>query len=336
MAAPRKTKAKETTPLIAALRFVSVAQAEIGTPYQTHCRFINNTIIAYDGILAAGIPTDEDMQVCPHTMRFADALEKTRGAFSLTALEGSLSVKTDRFQAFVPSIPPGDMPYMLPDAAQWPLGDDFRRAATIAGLFTTEGATTVHGSAITTRNGSLVGTNGLVVIEAAHGIATPPGLNIPKRFVQALEKINKPLTSFGAQWDSRGEPQSFTVWFNDGSWLKTQLYQEQFPNVDLVLAFTETAIATDLPKDFYFALEAVASFSPEHRVYLGEDKISSHPTDKQGASHSVKGVVPCGSFNSKFLSALKPYIQKIDFVGNERVVSFFGNLVRGCLAKSVQ
>lgn len=331
--APRKTKAKDDSALLAALRFVSVAQSDHGTPYQTHCRFFNGHCVAFDGVLTAGIPYADEIPACPNTFQFIAALERATGALSLTVLDNMTTVvKTDKFRANIEGLTSADMQYVYPDAAQWPLNDDFRKAAAIAGIFCTEGAQTVHGSAVATRNGSIVGTNGIALIEAWHGIATPPGLIIPMTFVKALDKIKKPITKFGASWDGP-TPATFTVWFEDNSWLKTQLFIEPYPNVDVFLSYSEVARPIELPKDFYPALSAVERFSEDGSIYFGTEQICSHKDATKGAIHDCKKLSGVGSYSIKTLRQLEPYMQTVDFTGNERVAVFFGEKIRGCFAK---
>lgn len=333
MAKRATSKKKEESPLLSALRFVSVAQAETGEPYKTHCRFINGYVVAFDGVLAAGHPAaDVEANICPHTYRLINALEKATGAFSLSVLDTlQINIKTDKFRALVPAVSPDLIQFVGPDPYGWPLNDDFKTAADIATMFTTEGATVVAYAAGLTRDGSIVGTNGLVFIEARHGNPTPPGLIIPKQFFAALSKIGKKIVGFGfSQY-------SFTVWFDDNSWLRTQLYvNEVFPSLDLVFAWADTARPTEIPKGMFDAIKAVTPFNEFGSIYFGEGEVRSHPTDDQGASHVVKGVLPTfGAYTAKHLLALEGIAHKFDFTGNERAAIFYNetNSVRGAIAK---
>jgi len=328
--APRKTKPKEDTALLAALKFVQVAQAEIGTPYQTHCRFINGYVTAFNGVLAAGHPVADEMAICPHTYRLIDALSRAQGAYSLTALDNKVLVlKTDKFKAPISCIGDGDLTYIQPDPAQWPMNDDFKQAAIVASLFNTEGAQTVMAASVCTRDGSIIGTQGNVVIEAWHGIPTPPGLIIPKTFINALAKVNYKLERFGFT------NETLTVWFEGGAFLKTQLYLERYPNVDLVLAYTETAKPVDVTPDLFDAIRAIAGFGTGPRIYLGGQKVRSHFKEESAATYECKSAVIDVSLNGKHLLALEPYIKSLDYGGNEKVVVFFGDKLRGALAKYV-
>ena len=328
---PKKAPAEDTG-LLAALKFISVAQHDVGTVYQTHCRFTpmndTNYVVAFDGILAAGHPVQEEIPICPHTHRLINALERVAGAVSMTALDTKqLVIKSDKFRAVVSCLGDGDLTYTWPDPPQWPLNDAFKVAANVASIFNTEGGQTVMAASIVTRDQSLIGTTGQVVIEAWHGVPMPPGLIIPVSFVKALNKVTKPITRFGF---SEG---SLTVFFEGDAWLKTQLYQEQYPNVDKVLAYTETAKPVPLAKDVLEGVKAVQSFAETPQVWLGGGKVHSHNDPDQGACYEAKNAVASVSINSKHLLALADIITQIDYTGNEIVIPFFGDKVRGAFAR---
>jgi hypothetical protein len=329
---PKTKKEPNETGMLAALKFVSLAQKEIGAPYQTHCRFgkINETnfVVAFDGVIAAGHPVDEELQLCPHTKRLIDALGKAKGAVSLTALDSNqLIVKTDKFRASISCLGFGDLTYSYPDPPSFPFSNEFIKAASIAGIFNKDGAQTVMAASVLTKDFSVVGTNNQVVIEAWHGVATPPGLVIPIGFIEQVEKTGMKITHFGFS------DNSFTVHFENKAWIKTQLYMERYPSVDMVLAFTETAIYTPLDKELIEAVKAVASFAEASRVWIDEGVVRSHEATEIGASYICKSALTKVGINSKFFLALSDLIEQIDLSGNDKVICFAGKNMRGAMSK---
>lgn len=334
--AKRATKKTEESEIVAAVRFASLAQQAEGSTNQVHCRLTGSQIIAYDGILATGTALESgEIQICPNTIQFLRALERAKDKYSLTLLDdGNIVVTTSKFRAIIQCVGANDLPWIGPDPKQWPLSDNFRIAAEAAGIFTAEGATAVQYAALTTLDGSIVGTNGRVLIEAYHGIPTPPGLIIPKQFFIALNKVQKPLAGFGFT------ETSFTVHFEDDSWIRTQLYVNERPlPIDTMIGWLNTARRSELPKEFFTAIEAVAPFSPEGRFYIGNDAITSHANDEQGASFKLKGIEPSGSYLAAFFMKLKPHMHTVDLHSNDKVAVFYGNpedtvKVRGIISKS--
>lgn len=317
-------------PLLTALRFIEMAQEKEGAKHQTHCRIMPQGIVAYDGVLAAGIPhSDELPEICPNTYTLIHALDRARGSIAVTVEDGRMTIKASKFKAVVPVLSPLDLEYVGPDAAQYPINDDFRVALSKASVFTKENAQTVVAASVITRNGSVVGTNGNVVVEAWHGIPTPPGLIIPKRFIEKLEKTKKKISHFGYS------ETSFTIWFDDNSWLRTQLYVEKWPDIDMILSLTETAVPQDLPKDFWEGMKILEPFAKENnRVWFTSKGIRSSPHEGDGAEYAVKDLPDGQTYNMKYLLTLEPLVSKFDWTSSDRAAIFYGENIRGAISRS--
>lgn len=337
MSAGRKRAAgtaKEESTLLTGLRFVMAAQfapgdAKAQAPYQQHCRFANGYVMAFNGILAAGYPVGEEMQGCPNTFLFIKALEKVRGAYSLTLLDNlSLSINGASFKANVPCITPVDLENIWDDGAQWDLGDEFRTAAIKAGVFSTDGAQTVMAASVLTLERSLVGTDGTVLVEAWHGWGMPPGLIIPMAFIDALAKIPFKLVKFGFT-----ENRSLTVYFENGAWLRTQLYQENFPRVERVIDGLNMEGQTPIPADFWTALDAVVPFCETNTVLIENNELRSHENPAKGASHKCDGVPFARAFSHKYLHKLKPLVTHANFVASDDMAVLTGEQLRVVLMK---
>ena len=326
--AKRATK-KDDFELLAALKHVAIAQHETGAPNQVHCRMSGNAIIAYDGVLAAGVYLSETVPMaCPNTLQLVKAMERANDVSAMSFDNSNIIIKTNKFKAIVPCIQYHDLMFIDPDHASYQLTNDFREAATNAAIFTKENAQTVVAASIMLRNGSCVGTNGRALIEVWHGNPMPSGLIVPKTFIDALGKTKKDIVSFGYT------DTTLTIWFEDKSWIKSQLYSEPWPNIDLFLSYTEIAQPQDIPKEFWQAIKTVSAFSEDGRIYMHDDFVTSHTSSAVGAEYKVKGVPHQQSYDYKMLMALEPYAQKFDWTGNERVVSFFGEKLRGVISRS--
>ena len=325
--APRK--AKEEIDVLTALKFVQRAQKETGNISETHSRIINGYVIAFDGILSAGFPIQTPLpDICPNTYQFIHALERANEASALTFENNIITVKTSKFKAVVPCIPSTDMQFVIPDPCLYPLTDSFSAAAKKAAIFTKEGAQTIVGSSVYLRNGTVVGTNGQVLLEVWHGTPTPDGLIVPKDFIDAVSKVLIKIVGFGFSADT------FTIWFENGAWFKSQLYRDPWPNFVDILAHTETAVPVEIPKDFWEGVKSVAPFSEDGRIYFDDGFICSHSNKSKGADYKVKGITAGLSFNHKFIMALSEIAATIDFASNDRMVPFFGENVRGVIVKS--
>lgn len=317
---------KEISSLIKALDFVALAQKDKGAPYQTHVALGRNKAVAYDGVLAAGHRIDEDLVACPHTMTLVAALKKCPGALSVTQLDsGRLSVKSGKFKSFVPCVPDATLPGIYPDPRVGTLNNNIRVGLELLSPFIVENSQRVVTASALLRSGSILATNGQVLLEYWHGIDLPPGLIVPKLFINALCRITKDIVGFGYS------DTTFTVYFDDESWLKTQLYNERWPNCDDILARPHSPQL--LPVGFFDALGTVMNFIEDGRVRLRNGKIHTHQDDITGASYEVEGLNANVVFNAKHLKLLDGIIKTIDFTGNKGVSFFYGDNIRGALTQ---
>lgn len=325
----RKAKAvleKKSSTLLDALKFCSLAQSDKGTPYQTHCILNGKTVMTFDGTLAAGKMIDEEFSlICPQSAKLIAALEKCSGNYAIVNDQSTLKLKTEKLEVFIPCLPWDVMQFITPDAAQYPLNDAVYKGFAIV-LPVAENGTGIFAS-ILLRSGSILATDRSLMLEFWHGLELPP-LPLPKIAVAAILKASKPLAWLGV---SEG---SATFWFDDGSWLKTLLHAERWPDVAPIL--DRPANAWPVPSDFFNGVRAVVAHS-EGFVHLGKNLISSHSieTANVGASYQCDGVTSGPIFNAKKLLSIEPLTKTIDFIGSNNVSLFFGENLRGAIVQAM-
>jgi len=324
MARPRK-EAKESTSssLIQALKFISVAQREVGSPTQCFCQLSDGKAIASDGILTASHPIEEELNAKPHTGKLLSALNHCGKNLSITQLENrSLSIRSGKFFVYIPCY--GDeFPILTPDEPQIAITDSIKIGFEKIAQLTQDAAQTVINSSIQLHSGSMLATNSIVALEYWHGIDLPT-MNIPKPFAAAVIGVGKKLKAMGFSQSS------VTFWFEDDSWLKTQVYAEPWPDINYVFDMPKGMIVIDLPIKFYEALHCIEDFCEEGRdkgtTYLSESGMRSHPTEGQGAFYELKGLNKV-SFNIKQLKNIQRCCKKIGIGDN--TAWFFGDNLRG-------
>jgi hypothetical protein len=315
--------------LIAALRFVNLAQKKNGNAMQTHCSIANNCIIATDGIITAGHKIAEDLTAKPHTLQLIEALENCNEV-AIAQLEDSLSIKSGKFQAYIPCLAE-PLPSSYPDYPCAEINNKLRDGFNAIEFLAQEKAKElVTGTMLLTAH-SMFSTNKFLLLEYYHGIDLPPNMVIPLNFVYAICETSKNLCKFGFSVRENGIINSITFWFEDDSWIKTQLFQEQWPDIAKILNVPTNR--TSLYPGFYDAIEAVAPFSGKtESVYFRKDLMKSHKDDKQGAAFEVIGLPEGMRFNYKFLKMIKPFTGNVDFLTHKDKVYFSnGENVRGCL-----
>lgn len=326
----RPTRRKpEDNELLRGLKFVMAAQyrpdeSRAVSAYQSHCRFFNGYVVGFNGVISAGFPYADDVQLCPNTHYFIKALEKARGAFSLTQLDNkSLVINAGSFRATVPCVESYYVDGMAPDPSYWPMTDELRRCLIQAGLFCSDGAQTVLAASIITLDYSLVGTDGVAMIESYLGLGIPKGLVIPVAFAKAVNDVDAAIVGFGFS------DISFTVHFDNGAWLRTQLYQASVPDVSKILDTLPMHGLTAIPPTLFEAIDAIEAFSETGSATFQPGKVRSHHEEqKKGAEHDCAGLVADGRYNLKYINKMRAVMTHCDFVtGGDRAI-FAGDKVR--------
>ncbi|WLJ71205.1 hypothetical protein [Sphingomonas phage Birtae] len=337
MPSPRKKKAEAssaTAKLSEAFEFVSPAFKEKGQPFEEYCRIGNKQVIAFNGVVAFGHPIDEELTICPHLGKLLTAIKKAGQTLSLTELDsGRLSMKGDNLRVIIPCIDPAVIPAVMPDPPAGVMSDDILAGFAAVNPLIKEGDANIRWieTAALLRANTIFATNGHIAFEYWHGIDLPPGLSVPKMAVNALAKTKKKLTGFGFSRTS------VTFYFEDGAWIRTQLFSEQFPDVDRLLnnAFKGRGPADllETPPALFEACAAVLPFADTSAIYLGPGVVKSHPVDGAGADYPVEGLAGFAVINGEYMKLAAPHAARFDLCPNEDHVIFFGDRIRGVLMK---
>lgn len=326
MAKPRKStaakKTEATAELVAALSFLKLGQKDTGVAdYQTHVNMFNGYAVTFDGIIAAGIKLGEEINAVCSTNELIAALKQCGEAYSITHTEGGkLSIKSGKFRALVKTIDPKGMPTIEPDMPVALIDDRLKTALDALNWIVEEQGDRVHLASFLLRPGSLMATNGRVAAEYWHGIDLPPNIVIPKPFASAIIRAEKPLAKFG--FSSR----SITVWFEDESFIRTQLFEDQWPDIYKLLNVPSEP--KPVPPGMFDAIRVVKPFS-EDMVYLNGGHVASHPFEGEGAVYEIAGLPDGPAYIIENILGIEPICETIDFSGSHHL--FFGKNVRGVI-----
>lgn len=324
---PRKPSEKTSSRLLEVVRFLSLVSRDEGSPQDTHILLQNKTATAFNGTLAAGAIIEEDLHAAPHTKTFLNALQKCGENYSVTQLDsGRLSIKSGPFKAIVPCIDPTLLYFPTPDPHQAFIDDKLKESLTLIEKIKPENGQRVITLSFLLNGESVIATDGKILIEAWHGLIMPTNLPIPKAIIPVLLSSKK-LTGFGYSQSTA------TFYLEDNSFIRTQLYAENWPDISEILNKQSSPIP--IPKDFFKGLEAVGSFSNNGMIYFKDDLLKSHDNEGPGAEFEVEGIKKGPVYSIKYLSIIKDMADKIDFyVPAERkslMLAFTGPKVRGIL-----
>lgn len=320
--------------LLEALKFLSLITTDKGPPNETHVWLGYNWAYASNGAISASCKIEEDINACPHNSTLIEALSKCGQNISFTQIDPSkLSIKSDRFKAIVPCIDQSLAQFNSPDKPIVEISDILKAGFEAVNLLASEDANDLILTSVLIHKQSLISTNRKIVFEYWHGLDLPPDLPIPKSFSQALVKSTKKLAKFGFSQSS------VTFYFEDDSWIKSQLYAGTWPDVSKIL--DRKTNAWPLPPDFFKGLAAVSPFSPDGLIHFGKGVMTSHQEGDVGASYSLDGLPPGLKFSAKQLNLIKPYVEIVDFIAPGPIegttcLMFYGKNIRGVVAPHVQ
>lgn len=338
-----KAKAKpQKSKLLQALQFLSVCQADKGAnDAQMFCSIQQKGAVAFDGVIAAGIAIDEDLDACPHTQEMILALSRCGESFQIVQLSPeTLKISSGSFQAFVPCCQRERLTAVNPEAGIIPVSAGLSAAIQIVAPLASEKANILEAVSIQLNVNSVIATNRKMVMEAWHGSNLPFGsFLLPKAAATALGKIKKEIVSIGikpnlAALFPAGKDENLhntlTFWFDDGSWMRTQLHKGKWREDASKLLRLPSKTARPIKAEFFETVAKVLPFSDDGKLYCKESSIASHWQSYEGAGYSLP--VDDGPTNKiydgKNLMLAGKYALTIDEDQGPNFTLFFGSTIR--------
>jgi hypothetical protein len=147
----------------------------------------------------------------------------------------------------------------------------------------------------------------------------PPNLLIPKEAIEIIIKAKKSLKSFGFS-DS-----SMTFYFEDDSWLKTDLVNEPYINYQQLLNVQANAV--ELPPEFFIGVKSLSPIAQDKIINFDENGFYTN----NNARFELLGLPKDIAFSIDYLLDLQEYMVSADFNVEDQQCLFFGNNVRGIL-----
>lgn len=325
---PRKPS-EQASKLGEALQFLSLVTSKTGTPYQTHIKLISKWAVAFNEIIAAGQPIEEDITACPHAETLNEALKKCGASFEVSQPDQHrLVFKNAKFRANVPCIDPNLLFIGSIDGKDFDINQSFVDALTAINVMPyDEGGDKVYPKSILMWGPSIIACDGAMVLEYWHGLDLPVNIAIPKSFITILGKIKKKPVKLG------NSQSTLTIHYEDESWIRTQLYKADWPDVRPI--FDRKSYPLPVPEGFFQGLASVAPFSTDGSVHFRAGAILSHASEDAGASYAVPGLEAGPIYSAEQLLMCQPFMEHVDFYAksdhNSLMMMFHNAKCRGAL-----
>lgn len=318
----RKSEPKPVDQVLENLKMLGLVVKKSGTVQETHIRIQDGFAIACVGELTVGCPLAFGINAVVKHHDLLEAKKVSGTEFACTHLPGQhatvvagdvhMVVSTDNSGAW-------DCPHI--DTAIAPATDRLRDVIVAVAPFSGHTRPDVVG--ILCQANTAVATNGFAMLEAFHGVDMPPNLRLPISFAKKLEKIKRPVKEFGFS------EFSFTLWFEDGSFIRTAMYPGQYWSYWEKFNYDCEFELVDLPQEFFKALKAIKPFAKDGFVYFKDGRIYT-AKQAESASSFVHEAIPNGfGFAIDTLLLAAPHAQTVKFLNTcDKIVFECGN-VRG-------
>lgn len=307
---PRKSTKKEKSALLSALQFVAQAAKAEGEPFETHISLNSDQASFTNRIFTLSAPISEDITAAPRAVPFLKALERVGPKFSLTIAPGSVVIAGGGLRFTVPSMEA--LPTPAPDPIQGPLTASFA-----LGVKTVFPATKGRFPIIEIGPGTMLATNGMILIEYYHGLSLP-SLCIPCELAE-LEFVPTGI-GLGSH--------SLTLHDDAGRWIRSSLPVLSIPEKARSL-FDHPHNAEPIPTGLWEGIASIQDFSEDGFIRFKDGELWTHAVKEKGATVRVEGVRKGINYAVENLSVIKSIAHSADFSADR--CFFYGENIRGIM-----
>jgi hypothetical protein len=315
-----------------ALDFVSIALNEEGMFSETHVTLRDQRMIARCGEISASYPIEEDLRFAVHGGNLGRALGKLSGAVTLAHSDKGLVLRAGRLSVTLATLDTDQMQPVAANPAIAPLNAHFVAAVADLAPLIKESGNRIINYSLLMNNDTLVSSflDGRGIIEIWHGNYMPTGVGVPFRFCKAVAACRLEPVAFGFDGGS------FTIHYDNGAWIKTQLLTSPWPDAVGILNALNPNTLKPVTKDFFDAVSSVHSITKANEVEVQNLFVTAEGHTEK-ATHEIAPVgiepgqlIPIGAPS---LLLVRDHITHIEFDTNPNSHMFMGANRRGCIAK---
>jgi len=332
------------------LKFVMGAVAKKDfLPAMTHFAIEGGTVRSYNGCVALSAPIAFDIDCKPKADKLVHAIaqcpELVVPTLSMTKA-GRLSISAGAFKAFVECVTE-ETPHVLPDgdivrldmeveeqcdeagnpcAPPLTLGGVLLNALRVLSPFIGDDASRQWSNGVLFRGQSAFATNNVLLMEYWIGAQMPITVNVPRIAIREMLRINEAPTH------AQVTPTSLTFHYKDKRWIRTQLLDLGWPDLEPLLAKDSKPVA--ITDDLFVGLEKIEPFADKMgRVFITDGVLSTIPDIKvdEGAYFELPNFPFNGIYQIQMLMLLRGVAQQADLSMYPSPCIFYGERLRGAI-----
>ena len=310
--------------MLAELKFVSGAIAKKDlVPYMSHFSIMNGEVRSYNGMLTLSSPIAFDINCKPKADLLIKAIGNCKSTVALSMTDaGRLKIQSGKFKAFIECFNE-----ITPDMEPEGLMADVDGALLIKALgklykFIGDDASRPWSNGVLIANGSGYATNNICIVEHWLGFKPEQPLNIPKHAIREILRIGEIPESIQIA------KASITLHYADKRWIKTQLLETNFPDMNKIL--NKESNATDIDKELFVGLDILKPFIDKvGSIHFTKGVLSTSHDLTTSANYEMDSIDFDAIFNIDMLNLLKDTATMIDW--HVTPCLFFGEQLRGAI-----
>lgn len=308
------------------LKFVQGAVAKKDfLPAMTHFAIEGGTVRAYNGTLALSSPIAFNVDCKPRADSLVRAIAHCTEELTTLALlpSGRLKVQSGSFKAFVDCIE-GETPHVQPEGDIVKVnGEMLLQALKAVQPFIGTDASRPWSNGVLLRGQSAYATNNVCLVEFWIGELLPFKINLPAAAVKEVVRVNEPPEYLQLANNS------ITFRYTDGRWIRSQLYDSEWPDLERVLNIQGTPVP--VPENLFDGLEVIRPFADKlGRVAFADGCVRTHESN-DGAEYALPGFTYEGIYQIDMLLLLKGVATSVDFTTYPKPCVFYGDRLRGAI-----
>lgn len=319
----KKAEPKQVDQVLENLKMLGLITKKKGTVQETHIEIREGFATASLNELTVGCPFPFSANSIVNHNDLLEAKKVCGNEFSCTDLSGQIVIVADELRLIVATDHSGVWACPQPDAPIAPATDELRRALIDVAPFSTNDRPDIQG--VLCQAYTTVATNGHVLLESWHGVDMPPHLRLPVSFIKKLEKIKRSIKQFGFS------DHSFTVWFEDGSFIRTAMYKGKYAAYSHVFEDTDEFDLVDLPEEFYKTLKSLVAFAKDGVVYFKDGRIYTAKNAEAASSFQHQAIPDGFGFNVNYLLLIAKHAPSVKFMHSREKIQFECGNVRGAV-----